>query len=79
MKGKTDMPKKRSRTSKKTAKMAKEELEGDIWSTPCLICDSLDRCGVGQQISPITCSNVNHWILLKGLPLEKEIESESKT
>ncbi|MHA2271556.1 MAG: hypothetical protein ACXACI_06820 [Candidatus Hodarchaeales archaeon] len=65
------MPKKRSKTSKKPSKKEMEKLEGDVWSTPCLICDSLDRCGVGQQISPISCSNINHWILLKGLPPER--------
>ncbi|MFQ5978232.1 MAG: hypothetical protein ACE5OZ_08900 [Candidatus Heimdallarchaeota archaeon] len=71
------MPKKRSQASRKTSKKTKEEVEGEIWATPCLICDSLDRCGVGQQVSPISCSNINHWILLKGLPPEQELKPEN--
>ncbi|MHA1167779.1 MAG: hypothetical protein ACTSP4_03700 [Candidatus Hodarchaeales archaeon] len=29
---------------------------------PCFICDILDRCGVGQEHSPIECVNLNHWL-----------------
>jgi hypothetical protein len=70
------MTKKRAQTAKKAPKKENEELEVDVWSTPCLICDSLDRCGVGQQVSPISCSNINHWILLKGLPPKKQMNPE---
>jgi len=66
------MTRKRSRASKKAPKKVEKNSEGDLWSTPCLICDSLDRCGVGQQISPISCAEINHWILLKGRPAEEK-------
>ncbi len=66
------MVKKRVKIAKKNNLKSKNKDQIDVWSTPCLVCESLDRCGVGQQISPISCSNINHWILQRGIPIQKE-------
>ncbi|MHA2330635.1 MAG: hypothetical protein ACXAEU_01290 [Candidatus Hodarchaeales archaeon] len=37
---------------------------------PCFICDILDRCGVGQEHSPIDCKNFNSWLKQKLIKFE---------
>ena len=39
------------------------------WDCPCLICDHLERCGIGQEFNPIGCPWMNHFITLM---IEKE-------
>ncbi|MHA1995402.1 MAG: hypothetical protein ACW97Z_12740 [Candidatus Hodarchaeales archaeon] len=34
------------------------------WNSPCLICDHLERCGVGQEFNPIGCPWLNNYIAL---------------
>ena len=32
------------------------------WTCPCMICDHLERCGIGQDFNPIGCPRMNHYI-----------------
>ncbi|MHA1409003.1 MAG: helix-turn-helix transcriptional regulator [Candidatus Odinarchaeia archaeon] len=41
---------------------------------PCFICKDLNRCGIGQQISPIYCKKQNEWI--EKCKKEKELNNE---
>jgi hypothetical protein len=34
------------------------------WDCPCMICDHLERCGIGQEFNPIGCPWMNHYISL---------------
>ncbi len=34
------------------------------WDTPCMICDHLEKCNIGQDFNPIGCSWINHYISL---------------
>ncbi|MHA1976795.1 MAG: hypothetical protein ACW98I_07860 [Candidatus Hodarchaeales archaeon] len=34
------------------------------WDSPCLICDHLERCGVGQEFNPIGCPWLNNYLVL---------------
>jgi len=34
------------------------------WTCPCMICDHLERCGIGQDFNPIGCPWMNHYISL---------------
>ncbi|MFW9995382.1 MAG: hypothetical protein ACFFD4_25320 [Candidatus Odinarchaeota archaeon] len=55
-----------SNTTKKTGKDAKTNEDIDMLiKIPCFICDILDRCGVGQEHSPIECGNFNKWLKQK--------------
>ena len=32
------------------------------WDVPCIICDHLERCGIGQEFNPIGCPWFNHFL-----------------
>ena len=34
------------------------------WNVPCMICDHLERCGIGQEFNPIGCPWLNNFITL---------------
>ncbi|MFX0052586.1 MAG: hypothetical protein ACFFAJ_17650 [Candidatus Hodarchaeota archaeon] len=35
------------------------------WDTPCMICDHLLRCGIGQEFNPIGCPWLNYYLVSK--------------
>ncbi|MHA1941030.1 MAG: hypothetical protein ACXACP_07680 [Candidatus Hodarchaeales archaeon] len=32
------------------------------WNVPCMICDHLERCGIGQEFNPVGCPWLNNFI-----------------
>ncbi|MFX0123512.1 MAG: hypothetical protein ACFFAE_07705 [Candidatus Hodarchaeota archaeon] len=40
------------------------ELSGS-WDTPCMICEHLEKCNIGQDFNPIGCPWLNHYIMLQ--------------
>lgn len=44
----------------KTKLNSKKSLE--TWHMPCFQCISLFQCGVGQEINPLYCDNLNEWL-----------------
>lgn len=32
---------------------------------PCIICDFLEKCNVGQEFNPIGCPWINHYLSIK--------------
>lgn len=47
---------------KKAAKTKNNDDHNILITVPCFTCDILDRCGVGQEHSPIECTNLNQWL-----------------
>ncbi len=37
-------------------------LDEDWNDVPCLICPVLEKCGLNQEINPVTCSKMNMWL-----------------
>ena len=45
-----------------------------ILDVPCFLCEDIDRCVNGTEISPITCDKLSRWPLSYGKPSQKELE-----
>ena len=42
-----------------------------LFSIPCFICPNLDRCGIGQEHTPLECPELSHWVTEQ---LEKSVD-----
>ena len=45
-----------------------------ILDVPCFLCEDIDRCVNGTEISPSTCDKLSRWLLSYGKPSQKELE-----
>ncbi|MFX0016901.1 MAG: hypothetical protein ACFFB2_19615 [Promethearchaeota archaeon] len=40
------------------------ELSGS-WDIPCMICEHLEKCSIGQEFNPIGCPWLNHYLAMQ--------------
>lgn len=68
LEGRESHPKEQLEDGDRTLAVEEEETAPELspelektWG-PCLVCDLLERCGIGQQNNPINCRTYNSWL-----------------